>query len=163
MKRVVIGILFFAVACGGPLNVKQKAVTGIQAVSTALNAAQDFERANHTALGLDVVASDAHRKLCPAEVLPGPFPVGATEHQVVSCIFAKVFDLKDKSEAQLLTWTTGQPEPSVLADLKGEVDLIFGITITLAPNPKQQQYLQMVQTTVDSVLAVVTIVKGSGQ
>lgn len=163
MKRLFIGILLFTTACGGAINVKQKAVTGIQAVSTALNAAQDFERANHTALGLDIVASDAHRKLCPADILPGPFPVGATEHQVVSCIFAKVYDLKSKSEAQLLTWTVGQPEPSVLADLKGEVDLVFGIVITLAPNPTQQQYVQMVQTTVDSVLAVVTIVKGSGQ
>ncbi len=130
-------------------------------METALGAAQDFERANHTALGLDGVASDAHRKLCPASALPAPLPANATTHQVVSCLFVQAFNFQVASATALTTWQTGQPMPSVVGNLKGEVDTIFGVASGLTSNTNQQGWLQRVQAAVDAALAVVTMLGGA--
>lgn len=163
MKRpflVALAILVLTTACGGPVNVKQNAVVSLQSVETALGAAQDFERANHTALGLDGVASDAHRALCPAAALPVPLPAGATNHQVISCLLAAAFASQASSATALMNWQTGSPSPSVLTELKGELDALFGLVKGLAPTTNQQQLVTTIQNAVDGVLGIVAITGG---
>ena len=153
-------------ACGH--SVKQNALPLLQSVETGLSAAQDFERANHTALGLDTVAPDADRKLCPDSVLVDathpagqPLPIGATRHQVISCIFAQAFTSQKASSVALQNLPPNSPAPTVFVALQADVDAIFGIAKGLSNNANQQAWLAAVQAVVNNVISVAATLKGN--
>lgn len=161
-----VGVVLLAAVLGASIScasmpAKQRAVVSLQSVESALGAAQDFERANYVALGENVPASAALRKLCPPSALPAQLPANATVHQVVSCLFVQAFNSQMASAQALQTWSAGTAPPTFLGELRGEVDAIFGIVKGLSQNTNQQQFLTLTQNTVDSVLSVVQLVGGN--
>lgn len=147
-------------ACAS-MPAKQKAAISLQAIETGLGSAQDFERANYTAMGETVVASASLRKYCPASALGQSLPANATVHQVVSCLFVQAFASQAASSKALQTWQAGTAPPTVLGELRGEVDTLFAVVKGFSANTNQQQLLTLAQNTVDSVLSVVNLMGGN--
>lgn len=143
---------------------KQRAVISLQSIETALGSLQEFERGTHTSLGLDSVAPDGERRLCPDTALGGlPLPAGASRHQVISCVFAQAFELQRAASVAMNGWNTGQAPPSQFTQLQDEVNVIFGVAKGLPVNPNQQKWLDLAQSTVNTVLSVAKIMTGGAQ
>lgn len=145
MKRILVAYALALTLAGLPacahLQTKQEATISLQSVDTALGAAQDFERtayAQHTITGLT-----------PAL------------HQQIAAGFVKAFDAEIQAATVLKAWKAGDPTPTSLAALQGDVDQVLVLARQLLTSPAQIQLLSEIQAVADTVLSVVNTVKGA--
>ncbi len=140
MKRFVLVFALLAASACAHLQTKQTATISLQSVDTALGAAQDFEQsayANRTISGLT-----------PAL------------HQQIAALFAKAFDAEIQAATILKAWKAGDPYPSSLTELQGDVDQALVLARQILTSPAQQTLLADIQAVADTVLSVVNTVKG---
>jgi hypothetical protein len=165
MKRIatafVLSVVVALSAACASMPAKQRAQVTLTSVETAVAALQDFERANYAQMNENVPAPQQLRKFCPASALPAPLPENATIHQVVSCLFAQVFNSQITSSKALLNYNATGAPPTALGALRGQVDTLFDIIKGLSNNANQQQALALAKSTVDSVLSVINLVGGN--
>jgi hypothetical protein len=165
VTKVGAWLLPFAFACltiagCASLPAKQKATLTLQSVETALGTAQDLERANHTALGLDAPATPAEAKLCTAPASMLVLPPNPTHHQVLGCLFAVAFDGQNKASIALQAWQAGQTPPTFVAELKDETGTLFTFAQGVVHGQQAQAILEHLKSAVDTALSVYQLVGG---
>jgi hypothetical protein len=156
-----LALLTWAIGCAS-LPAKQRAVTSLQTVDTALTTAKTLVETNHTLFGLDVAATPAQIAYCDQKVLlPATLPPTPSKFNVVGCVLAMAFDAEYKAGAALTVWQAGQPTP-FLTTLKTEVDVLFGFAEAVVQSPAATQLLTTVQLAVDTTLSIMQMLNPGG-
>ncbi len=149
MKRLIVLVALLSAGCAStPL--KQNATLGLQTSMTALASAQDIERS--LCFNAPATESGSHCTNALAAT------VGLTDarHVGMARYFEVAFVAESKSSVALLTWKSGDPAPSSVAEYQTDITAILNLTKQLLPGA--QSLVDTVQTAVNEAAAIATIV-----
>jgi hypothetical protein len=158
MKRLFCVLVAVAtIACAGHLSVKQTGTASLKTFDALLSHAQDVEKQNVTAFHLDVAAAPELVARCVPQRADGTPAPNPTKHQVIACFFRKAFTNEARAARALETYKPGDPVPTDLIALQGDVDAGIAAGKVLAPSATD--FLSALQAVADEVLHVISSIQ----
>jgi hypothetical protein len=148
--RVLVVALVVTAACAS-LPAKQRAVVGLQASETALEAAHDAERA------LCAPSANQSQPIVQCDGAQAA-AIGLTDarHQQLARVFATAFASEAHAATALKAWQAGDPAPVTVADYHKDVTAVLALVANLIPSA--QSVVTKVQTAVDEAAAIAKLV-----